>query len=107
MRNWQTIHYALNKVSNEQFPYSIGNDFRCHRDLLAVGGKYNYEPVRRLNKLGEWISIEVKNKDGKITASIFGEQALAGEHKYTEPGYIIFQSQGTALHWRNIRIKEE
>jgi len=81
-----------------------------HRDMLSSGGrnrKYDYETVRRLNKLGEWHSIEITSKTGHVTASLDGYQVLSVDHDYKDPGYIGFQSQGTEIHWRNIRIKEE
>jgi hypothetical protein len=81
-----------------------------HRDLLSSGGrnrKYDYEAVRRLNKLGEWNSVEITAKNGHVTAALNGTPVLSVDTDYKEPGYIAFQSQGTEIHWRNIRIKEE
>jgi hypothetical protein len=58
-------------------------------------------------RLGEWMSIEIANRNGHLTASLNGVKVLDAQNKFTKPGYMAIQAQGTALQWRNIRIKED
>lgn len=54
----------------------------------------------------EWNTVEIVCKDGKITSSLNGTKiADAGPYDVME-GPIGFQSEGTEIHFRNIKIKE-
>jgi hypothetical protein len=55
--------------------------------------------------VGEWNTTEVVCQDGAITCKINGKQVDAGKGNLTE-GPIGLQSEGSEIHFRNIRIKE-
>ncbi len=87
-----------------------------HRDLMeafAVAGKatwsFDLDARRRvIRPLGEWQSIEVVAKDGRVTASLNGTLITTiTEHDYTTPAPIRFQSQGAKMYWRNVRVRPE
>src|SRR5205814_2007530 len=66
------------------------------------------EARRRVRKrLGEWNSIEIVSKNGEVRGYLNGTLISTVPHKFTEPGYIAFQMQGSPIYWRNIRIKPE
>ena len=57
---------------------------------------------------GEWNSVEIVSKDGKVMS--FQNGILINtitEHEFKEPGHIGFESEGSEIEWRNIRIKAE
>lgn len=54
----------------------------------------------------EWNSVEIVTKDGKITSYINGEKIVETGPFDVMEGSIGFQSEGTEIHFRNIRIKE-
>ncbi len=52
--------------------------------------------------------MEIVSSNGEIKASLNGVLvSTVLEHEFTEPGHIAFESQGTEIQWRNIRIKVE
>jgi mono/diheme cytochrome c family protein len=79
--------------------------------LMDTKAKFTEEPgamQKSIRPLGEWNSVEIKSKDGKIYSSQNGILLnTITEHEFKEPGSIGFESEGSELHWRNIRIKAE
>ena len=63
---------------------------------------------RAIRPVGEWNSIEIVARDGRVMTDLNGTPiATVTEHEFKEPGYIGFQSEGGEIRWRNIRIKAE
>jgi len=63
---------------------------------------------RAVRPVGQWNTVEIVSKDGKVLSSLNGILvSTVSHHEYTEPGYIGLQSEGAKISWRNIRIKEE
>ena len=61
-----------------------------------------------MRPLGSWNSVEIVSKDGQVRSSLNGILIeTISEHEFTEPGTIGFESEGSEIHWRNIRIKAE
>ncbi len=61
---------------------------------------------RALRPVGAWNSIEIVSENGQIKSSLNGVLvSTVTQHAYPA-GYIGFQSEGSEIHWRNIRIKE-
>ena len=77
-------------------------------DAVVNAKDYPDARKRAYRPVGQWSSVEIVSKDGKVASYLNGE--LVNEvlqHEFTEPGHIAFQSEGVSLHWRNIRIKPE
>jgi Domain of Unknown Function (DUF1080) len=82
---------------------------RDHGNIFAINGakgkfKKDAEAQRKAIKIGEWNTTEVTVKDGEITSSINGTQIAIGKCDLTE-GPFGFQSEGTELHFKTIKIK--
>ena len=60
--------------------------------------KTNEKPI------GEWNTYEIVCDGGKITLNINGEILNVGENAEAIPGKIALQSEGSEIHFRNIRI---
>ena len=80
-----------------------------HGNIFAIGGaKGNFKKdaaaQKKAIKIGEWNTTEVISKDGALTAKINGIEVSSGKGELTE-GQIGFQSEGTELHFKNIKIK--
>jgi cytochrome c2 len=79
--------------------------------VISTGGKAvftvdNDARRRALRPVGEWNSIEILSANGQIKSSLNGTLiSTISEHEYTG-GHIGFQSEGSEIAWRNIRIKE-
>jgi hypothetical protein len=87
-----------------------------HMDLLsafgidsAIKSTIDVEARMRARKpVGEWQSVEIVSKNGQVK-SYLNETLVStvSEHEFTAPGHIGFQSEGSEVHWRNIRVKAE
>jgi mono/diheme cytochrome c family protein len=79
--------------------------------VISTGGKAvftvdNDARRRALRPVGEWNAIEIVSANGQIKSSLNGALiSTISEHEYTG-GHIGFQSEGSEIAWRNIRIKE-
>jgi hypothetical protein len=79
--------------------------------VISTGGKAvftvdNDARRRALRPVGEWNAIEILSANGQIKSSLNGTLiSTISEHEYTG-GHIGFQSEGSEIAWRNIRIKE-
>ena len=56
----------------------------------------------------QWNSIEIVAKDGQVKSFLNGVLiSVVTKHDLAEAGYIGFQSEGAAVSFRNVRIREE
>ena len=73
--------------------------------------KFTEEPgavQKAMRPLGAWNSVEIVAKNGQVKSSMNGILLnTITEHEFTEAGHIGFESEGSEIHWRNIRIKGE
>jgi hypothetical protein len=83
---------------------------REHGRIFAISGakgKYTFN-AQALKKarhpVGQWNTTEVICRDGAITAKVNGVEVSTGTGELTE-GPFGFQSEGSELHFKNIRIK--
>jgi mono/diheme cytochrome c family protein len=61
---------------------------------------------RALRPVGAWNSVEIVSEKGQVKSSLNGVLvSTVTQHSYPA-GYIGFQSEGSEIHWRNLRIKE-
>jgi hypothetical protein len=82
---------------------------RDHGNIFAINGakgsfKKDAAAQKKAIKIGEWNTTEVTVKDGEITSKINGIQIATGKCDLME-GPFGFQSEGTELHFKNIKIK--
>jgi hypothetical protein len=80
-----------------------------HGNIFAIGGakgkfKKDAEAQKKAIKIGDWNTTEVLVKDGEITSKINGMQVSTGTCDLKE-GPFGLQSEGTELHFKNIKIK--
>lgn len=72
------------------------------RGSKLTGGEmihYNARPV------GEWNTIEVYSSEGRVATLVNGVLVGLGENAEPAIGYICLQSEGTAVEFRNIKVK--
>lgn len=84
---------------------------RDHGSLLSIGktglkeSKFDRKALEKArNKVGEWNTTEVTVKDGAISAKVNGVPVSSGKFDLKE-GPFGFQSEGSELHLKNIKIK--
>jgi len=64
--------------------------------------------ARAVKPVGEWNSYEIVAAKGTVQISINGANVTTvTSHEYQDAGPIGFMSEGSEIHWRNIRIKPE
>lgn len=85
--------------------------YRDHGKLffLGVKGEGTFDEAahqRALKPMGQWSTTEVTCKaDGTISVKLNGVLVATGKSELTS-GPIGFQSEGSEVHFRNIRLKE-
>ena len=60
----------------------------------------------RMKPLGEWNHYRIESLDGMVTLSVNGKVVSKGYHANPRKGYICLESEGSEVHFRNIRIRE-
>jgi hypothetical protein len=84
-----------------------------HGSFIPIGGKavgltdakYNQALVHKVRKpVGEWNTTEVTINNGDVIVKVNGAQVNSGKFTLTE-GPFGFQSEGSELHFKNIKIK--
>lgn len=111
-----TGYLIFSDIGAPGYPKSIEVEGR-HRDIAeyyAIGGPgkigdVDLEAKRRvIRPLGQWNTMEIMAKGGKIVTSLNGVPiSKVDKHDYNYAGNIAFQTQGRKISWRNIRIKAE
>lgn len=60
-----------------------------------------------MRPVGQWNAIQIVSEAGKVQVSVNGRLVTTvTEHEFTAPGHIGFQSEGSEVYLRNIRIRE-
>lgn len=73
---------------------------------LEQGWMRSYPRQERTKPAGEWNHYRVDCRDGMITLAINGEMVTNAFHTNPRKGYICLESEGSEVHFRNIRIKK-
>ncbi len=60
----------------------------------------------RMNPTGEWNRYRVESRDGMITLAVNGKVVTSAFNLNPRKGYICLESEGSEIHFRNIRICE-
>ena len=90
-----------------------------HGDVFAIHGA-TMQPDRphpqgwmrslpaeeRAKPAGEWNHYRVESRDGKVTLAVNGKVVSGGTASHPKKGYICLESEGSKVHFRNIRIHE-
>jgi len=66
----------------------------------------SYPTSERHNPAGEWNHYRVESRDGMLTLAVNGQVVTRAYHTNPRKGYICLESEGSEIHFRNIRIKE-
>jgi len=72
----------------------------------SLGGSRAYPTEKRMNPTGEWNHYRVESRDGTLTLAVNGEVVTRGYHLNPRKGYICLESEGSEVHFRNIKIQE-
>lgn len=80
-----------------------------HGRIFAIGGasgkfSVNNQAQKKAIKINDWNTTEVISKDGELTSKINGIEVSTGKGSLTE-GPFGFQSEGTELYFKNIRLR--
>jgi len=60
----------------------------------------------KMNPTGEWNHYRVESRDGMLTLAVNGRVVTRAYHCNPRKGYICLESEGSEIHFRNIRISE-
>jgi hypothetical protein len=60
----------------------------------------------RMNPTGQWNHYRIESRDGTATLAVNGKIVTRGYHLNPRKGYICLESEGSEVHFRNIRIRE-
>jgi hypothetical protein len=61
---------------------------------------------RRSKPAGEWNHYRITCQDGAVQLAVNGKVVSGGSGCKPRKGYICLESEGSEVHFRNIRIKE-
>ena len=95
--NWFTSH-------GDVFPVGISkmNPF----PPVAPNGRRSF-PSKRLSKgVGEWNHYHISAIDGVVRLSVNGEEVSGGENCTPDFGYVVLESEGSPVEFKNLKIKE-
>lgn len=56
--------------------------------------------------VGEWNTYEIVHNDGFVATALNGHIVAIGCDARPQKGHLMFQSEGTEIHFRDIRIRE-
>ena len=73
---------------------------------LQKGWMRSYPTVERNNPAGEWNHYRVESRNGSVILAVNGEIVTTAFHAIPRKGYICLESEGSEIHFRNIRIME-
>jgi hypothetical protein len=60
----------------------------------------------RMNPTGQWNHYRIESRNGTATLAVNGKIVTRGYHLNPRKGYICLESEGSEIHFRNIRISE-
>jgi hypothetical protein len=102
----QPPHKVMPKSVEPQGRYKDHGKLFFLGGLKATGTFDEAAHKKALKPMGEWSTTEVTCKpDGTVSVKLNGVPVASGKSELTS-GPIGFQSEGSEVHFRNIRIKE-
>ncbi|MBN1996171.1 DUF1080 domain-containing protein [candidate division KSB1 bacterium] len=66
----------------------------------------SYPRSERTKPVGEWNHYRVESRDGTLSLAVNGKIVTRAYHLNPRKGYICLESEGSEIHFRNIKIKE-
>ncbi len=69
-------------------------------------GMRSFPTENRTKPAGQWNHYRVESRDGTVTLTVNGKVVTRGYHLNPRKGYICLESEGSEVHFRNIRISE-
>lgn len=72
----------------------------------SKGGMRSYPKEKRMHPTGQWNHYRVESRDGALTLAVNGKVVTRGYHLNPRKGYICLESEGSEIHFRNIRVHE-
>jgi hypothetical protein len=89
---------------------SDGDVFPIHGATMTPengrGGQRAFPTERRMNASPNWNHYRVTCQDGTISVAVNGKVVTRGRNISPRKGHICLESEGSAIDFRNIRIKE-
>jgi hypothetical protein len=90
-----------------------------HGDVFAIQGA-TFVPDRphpkgwmrclptesRNNPAGQWNHYRIECQDGRVSLAVNGKVVAGGTKCNPRKGYIVLESEGSEVHFKNIRLKE-
>ena len=59
----------------------------------------------RARPTGQWNHYRVESREGRLTLAVNGKVVSGGSQSVPRKGYIMLESEGSEVHFRNIRMK--
>ncbi|MGQ0635566.1 MAG: 3-keto-disaccharide hydrolase [Planctomycetaceae bacterium] len=85
----------------------LGRTFGTAMDV-QLKAKFDAEARKQAIKpVGEWNAIEIVSNDGAVKVLLNGTQVCESQPGKLREGPIGFQSEGSEIYFRNLRIKED
>jgi hypothetical protein len=72
----------------------------------AKGWVRSFPSENRMNPTGQWNHYRIESRNGTATLAVNGKIVTRGYHLNPRKGYICLESEGSEIHFRNIRISE-
>ncbi|MHC5003956.1 MAG: family 16 glycoside hydrolase, partial [Planctomycetota bacterium] len=89
---------------------SDGDVFPIHGATMVPengrGGSRAFPTEKRVNPAPLWNHYRIECVDGAISLAVNGKVVTRGRQARPRKGYICLESEGSPVHFRNIRIKE-
>ena len=74
--------------------------------FYRAGWMRSFPAEDRVRPAGEWNHYRVESRDGILTLAVNGKMVTRAYHVNPRKGYICLESEGSEIHFKNIRIKE-
>ena len=71
-----------------------------------IGWMRTFPREERANPFGQWNHYRVESRDGILSLAVNGKVVSRAFHVNPRKGYICLESEGSEVHFKNIRIKE-
>lgn len=70
------------------------------------GGDRAFPTEKRMKPAGEWNHYRVECNKGEVSLAVNGKVVTRGREASPRKGYLVLESEGSEIHFRNLRIKE-
>lgn len=73
---------------------------------IAKSGKRSFPKAKRVKPSPEWNHYRITANAGEIRLAVNGEEVTVGRDCVPRKGFLALESEGSEVHFRNLRIKE-